>query len=65
VGLAREGVSHIWLVDPELRSVEAFRLDADGYRLIATYGESERVRIEPFEAVELELEALWPERGEG
>ena len=59
---AREGVRHVWLVDPLLRSLEAFRLDGEGYRLLATYGESECARIEPFDAIELELAALWPER---
>ena len=58
---AREGVRHVWLVDPLLRSLEVFRLDGEGYRLLATYGESECTRIEPFDAIELELAALWPD----
>ena len=57
---AREGVEHLWLVDPLRRMIEVFRLDGDSYRFIAAHGERERVRIEPFEAIELELGALWP-----
>ena len=57
---AREGVAHLWLVDPRVRSLEVFRLDGETYRLAATHGEAEVVRAEPFDAVPLELAALWP-----
>jgi Uma2 family endonuclease len=57
---ARERVETLWLVDPRARTVEVFRLDGEGYRFVGAHGEQERARIEPFEAVELELGALWP-----
>lgn len=57
---AREKVAHVWLVDPTARSVEVFRLDGETYRLVVTRGEDEVVRLEPFDAIELELGALWP-----
>lgn len=57
---ARERVSHVWLVNPLERMVEVFRLDGDGYRLVVTRGGTDRVRLEPFAAIEIELEALWP-----
>ncbi len=57
---ARERVTHVWLVNPLERMVEVFRLDGDGYRLVVTRGGDDRVRLEPFAAVELELAALWP-----
>jgi Uma2 family endonuclease len=57
---AREKVAHVWLVDPTARSVEVFRLDGESYRLVVTRGEDEVVRLEPFDAIELELAALWP-----
>lgn len=59
---AREGLGHLWLVDPAVRVVEVFRLDGTSYRSVATHGEDEIVRLEPFDAVELELAALWPSR---
>jgi hypothetical protein len=46
--------------DPLERMVEVFRLDGDGYRLVVTRGGTDRVRLEAFGAVEIELEALWP-----
>ena len=56
---AREQVGHVWLVDPQLQSLEIFRLDGPSYRLVDTLGGDERVRAEPFDAVEFDLGALW------
>lgn len=57
---AREGIGHTWLLNPVLRTLEVWRLQQPVWSLVATYGDSERVRAEPFEAVELALELLWP-----
>lgn len=59
---AREAVQHVWLVDPRAKSVEVFRLDAASYRLVAVHGDAGVVRLEPFDAIELSLSALWPTR---
>lgn len=56
---AREGVAFAWLVDPLQRTLEVFALRDRHWLLLATHAESERVRAEPFAAVELELGALW------
>ncbi|HMA97132.1 MAG TPA: Uma2 family endonuclease [Polyangiaceae bacterium] len=56
---ARERVAHVWLVEPGAQTLEVFRLDGETYRFVATHEGDERARIEPFEAVELELAALW------
>jgi Uma2 family endonuclease len=56
---AREGVAHVWLVNPVARTLEILRLDGATYRLVATHYEDAKVRAEPFDAVELELAALW------
>lgn len=55
----RERVAHVWLVDPIARTLEIFRLDGDSYRFIVTYADDEPCRAEPFDAIELELGALW------
>lgn len=57
---AREQVSHVWLLDPVVRSLEVYRLDGDGYRAVGTWGDTDVARLEPFAAIELELAALWP-----
>jgi Uma2 family endonuclease len=55
----REGVGHVWLVSPVLRSVEVYRRADLGWLLIATVGGDAVVRAEPFDAVELDLAGLW------
>jgi hypothetical protein len=52
-------VSHLWLVNPLARTLEVLRRSPDGWLLAATHADTERVRAEPFEVVELELAALW------
>jgi Uma2 family endonuclease len=57
---AREGVQHLWLVEPLVESLEVYRLGEDGrLRLCNVYGGSATVRAEPFDAVPLELGVLW------
>jgi Uma2 family endonuclease len=56
---AREHVSYLWLVDPDAKTLEAFRIEGDSYLLIATHEDEDKVRVPPFDAVELELAALW------
>ena len=57
---AREGVKHVWLLDPSERTLEVFRLtEAGRWEVIGLYGEAEKVRAEPFDAIELDLWLLW------
>lgn len=56
---AREGVAHVWLASPLEKTLEVFRLDGATYRLLATHSDDAKVRIEPFDAIELDLAALW------
>ena len=56
---AREGVIHLWLLDPIVRTLEVLRLEAARWVLLATHSDAEVVRVEPFEAIEIELTTLW------
>jgi Uma2 family endonuclease len=56
---AREGVRHIWLVNPIAETLEAYRLENGRWTLIVTHAGDVSARIEPFEAVQLELFRLW------
>ncbi|MFP2912151.1 Uma2 family endonuclease [Pyxidicoccus sp. 3LFB2] len=58
---AREGVRHVWFMDPEARTLEVLRLEGTEYSLLATHSGPSVVRAEPFEAAELELAYLWDE----
>jgi Uma2 family endonuclease len=56
---AEIGVLHIWLIDPATRTLEVLRLDNGQWMHAGNYGRNDVVRAEPFEAVEIELSALW------
>lgn len=56
---ARTGVSYAWLVEPWQRYLEAIRSCGSGWEPIAAHGDLDRARIEPFDAIELELANLW------
>lgn len=56
---AREGVEHLWFVDPLARTLEAFALRDGGWMLAGAVTDEDRVRLAPFEAVEWPLAALW------
>jgi hypothetical protein len=61
---AREGVPWAWLVDPLARTLEVLKLENGRWTILATHAGTEVVRAEPFEAVELELAALWGDIGD-
>jgi Uma2 family endonuclease len=52
-------VSHLWLVNPELQTLEILRLDGATYRRISVSAGAVKVRAEPFGAIEIDLGSLW------
>ena len=56
---ARYGVSHAWLVDPEQRRVEVYRLDRGALREVARHEADARVSLEPFTELSVDLGELW------
>jgi Uma2 family endonuclease len=58
---ARESVGHLWLVDALARTLEVYRLEKGRWVVASTHSDSERARVEPFEAIELELGRWWLE----
>ncbi len=57
---AREGVGHLWLVDPADRTLEALELKAGQWVLIGMAKDDEPVCIPPFDAIAFSLGGLWP-----
>ena len=57
---ARESVRHLWLVDPDARSLEALALLGAEWLHIDTLFEDASVSLPPFEAVTFNLGDLWP-----
>ncbi len=56
---ARAQVTHLWLVDPIVKTLEILRLDGPTYRVIEVFTGDSCVRAEPFDAIEFDMSALW------
>ena len=56
---AEHDVPHLWLIDPAAKTLEVFKLEAAGWLLRSVFGESDRVRAEPFADIEIDLTNLW------
>ena len=56
----RERVGHLWLVDPDARTLEAFELKNGQWLLIASLAEAADVSVPPFDAISFPLSNLWP-----
>ena len=58
---AREGVSYLWFVDPDARTLEDFELRDGQWMLIASLADNALVSVKPFDAISFPLGALWPD----
>jgi Uma2 family endonuclease len=58
---AREHIHHLWIVDPVLRTLEVYRLEAGRWIVASTHAGPDEVRAEPFDAATLELRRWWRE----
>lgn len=52
-------VGHYWILDPLEHRLEVYRWHSDGYLQVLTAERGERVRAEPFEALELQVGVLF------
>jgi Uma2 family endonuclease len=56
---AAHRVEHAWLVSPTNRTIEVLRRHDGRWLTLAVHHDDQRVRAEPFDAIELDLAALW------
>jgi Uma2 family endonuclease len=56
---ARWGVKNVWLVDPDLRTLEAFENVGGRWLLVATLKDDDAVSLPPFDAISFSLAGLW------
>lgn len=58
---AREGVAHLWFVEPLARTLEVYRLDEAERRwvVVENFGGDDVVRAVPFDAIQLDLARWW------
>jgi Uma2 family endonuclease len=52
-------VPHYWIVDPDAETLAVFRWHEDGYLHVLGAERAERVRAEPFDAIELAVGVLF------
>jgi len=58
---AQHQVSHAWLIDPMLRTLEVFKLESDRWMVLGAYAKAAKVSVEPFVEIGLDLSVLWLE----
>jgi Uma2 family endonuclease len=56
---ARAGVPHYWIVAPATRSLEAYRLGADGYEPIGAFGPGSIFEPELLPGLVIPIDRLW------
>ena len=56
---AREGIGHLWLVDPIARTLEVYRLEGDRWIVAAAHGGPEIACVAPFDGVDVDLRRWW------
>ena len=57
---AREGVRHLWFVDPAARTLETFALHEGAGMPAGRAQDAAAMSLPPFEAIAFPLNALWP-----
>jgi Uma2 family endonuclease len=57
---AEFGVPHVWLVDPDAKTLEVLALTGGKWLIAATFKDSDAVTAPPFEAHTFALDVLWP-----
>ena len=55
----RYEVPFLWLIDPEARTLEVFKLESGKWLLASAFAEDDKVRAEPFQEIEFALGNLW------
>jgi Uma2 family endonuclease len=56
---ARQQLQWSWLIDPLARTLEAYALEGGRWVQLGAWSDRDTPRVAPFDAVELQLEALW------
>jgi Uma2 family endonuclease len=57
----KSGVKHMWIVEPEARTIEVYRATEPGWLLLETFSDDDQMKAEPFEAFAIDLSHVWGE----
>ncbi len=58
---AHQGVSHFWLFDPQLQTLEVYEFYKEQWILLETIDNDKQVSIAPFQEISFSLSSLWSE----
>jgi Uma2 family endonuclease len=58
---AREGVGHLWLVDPLARTLEVYRASESAWAVAGTFSDADVLTVLPFDAASIEMRRWWPD----
>lgn len=58
---ARDGIRHLWFVDPDSKTLEGFELFDGSWVLLDTLTGNDHVSLPPFDAITFQLGDLWPD----
>ena len=56
---AAHGVEYLWLIDPDIQTLEAYRLQEGRWLLLEALGGDDTVSVAPFDATRFPLTVLW------
>lgn len=56
---AAHGLPHTWLINPIIRTLEAYKLVNEGWFRFAIFSGDKKIRVEPFSEAEIDLRVLW------
>lgn len=59
---AEHGVPYVWLINPIITTLEAYKLLSEGWFRFAIYNGHKMVKVEPFHEIEIDLGSLWGPR---
>lgn len=57
---AKVGVPYHWLVDLEAQALTAYKLEGGRWVELGSWGDETDARVEPFDAVPLDVKSWWP-----
>jgi hypothetical protein len=58
---ARHLAPYTWLIDPALKTLEVFKPGSGRRVLPGVFAKNEKIRAEPFQEMEIDLDNLWLE----
>jgi Uma2 family endonuclease len=56
---AEHGVPYVWLINPIIMTLEAYKLLCEGWVRFAMFNGHKMARVEPFHEIEIDLGSLW------